>query len=108
MRLRVEPPAVMLVRIAAGEEPRELALDDLFVRVLRVRHPVPACQRIRITRPHVVIFGESVRLADRALLLEEAKLVGAAVLPLSSMINRQALGAWLRNAMELVAQRRAA
>jgi hypothetical protein len=97
----------MLVRIAAGDEPAELGLDQLAIRVLRVRHPVPACHRMRITRPLVVIVDESVREADRAMLMEEAHNIGAALFPLGPLVRQEALGKWLRDAIQFVLQRRA-
>ena len=107
IRIRVLPPSVMLVRIEPGDEPAELGLEELGVRVLRVRHPIPACQRMRITRPFVVVVGESVREAQRRLLVEEASQIGAALLPLGPLVDRPSLGPWMRGALERVAKRRA-
>lgn len=107
VRIQVRTPCIMLVRLEPGEEPKELALDDLFVRVLRVRHPLPAVQRMRITRPLVVVLGESVREEDRRLLVEQAHEIGAAILPLGPLVSRRMIGSWLRNAMQLVIERRA-
>ncbi len=46
----VQPPprdgvSVMLVRVESAEETERLDLGDLAERVLRVRHPLPACER---------------------------------------------------------------
>lgn len=98
----------MLVRVAPQEEPEELGLAELGVRVLRVRHPVPACQRMIIMRPLVVIIGESVREADRRMLVEHAQRIEGAALPLGPLVCRPALGKWLRDALRIVAKHRAA
>jgi hypothetical protein len=98
----------MLVRIEPGEEPKELGIDNLPVRVLRVRHPLPACQRMHVTRPLVVLVGEGVRKPDVHLLIEEAQRIRAAVLPLGPLVHRSSLGAWLQDAMQVAFQRRAA
>jgi hypothetical protein len=97
----------MLVRLEPGEEPAELGLGDLFARVLRVRHPLPACQRMRIMRPLVVLVGESVRQPDRDMLMEQACDIGAVLLCLGPLVRREALGKWVRDAMQAVARRRA-
>jgi hypothetical protein len=106
IRIRVRPPCVMMIRLEPGEEPEELELGDLFVRVIRVRQPLPACHRMQITRPLVVIVGESVRDADRAMIMDRASEIGAAVLPLGPLVRRQALGKWVRDAIQIVAKRR--
>ncbi len=98
----------MLVRVAPEDEPEELGLEDLPVRVLRVRHPVPACQRMSVTRPLVVIVGESVREEDRQMIVEHAHRIDGAALPLGPLVNRAALRQWLHEAMRIVAERRAA
>lgn len=108
IRVAVCRPCIMLVRVAPEEELEELDLEDLPVRVLRVRHPVPACQRMGITRPLVVIIGDSVRDEDRQMLVDQAHRIDGAALPLGPLVNRAALRQWLREAMRIVAERRVA
>ncbi|HEY8090561.1 MAG TPA: hypothetical protein VIF09_22020, partial [Polyangiaceae bacterium] len=48
-------PCVMLVRIEDVAELPELDLEGRRLRVVRVRHPLPACQRMVVLQPRVVI-----------------------------------------------------
>ncbi len=104
---RVEKPSIMLVRIEPGEEPQELGLDQLWVDVLRVRHPIPAYQRMDIRRPLVVVIGESVRPADRALLVTQARRIRAAVLQIGPLLHRESLAEWMETAMRQAFDQRA-
>jgi hypothetical protein len=97
----------MLVRLETGEEPRELGLARLPVSVLRVRHPLPACERMRVTRPLVVIVGPTVLERDFALLMRSAEETDTAILQLGSSVARDFLAAWLRRAIEVVTASRA-
>ena len=45
-----------------------------------MRHPLPACERIRVTKPLVVVIGPSVRSFDVDLVVEAASLVSAPVI----------------------------
>jgi len=107
--VRVRKPYVMLVRIEPGEEPAALGLRELSgaVRVVHVRHPIPACERMRVLRPLVVIVGESVRAWAMPCLEEAATDVDAAVLPLGPLVATEALRDWLRRALERGLERRA-
>jgi hypothetical protein len=100
-------PRVMLVRLEPGEEPSELGLARLPVSLLRVRHPLPACERMRVMRPLVVIVGPTVVERDLALLLRAADETDTAILHLGSLIDRETLADWLRCAIGLVAASRA-
>jgi hypothetical protein len=102
-----KPPCVMLVRIAEGEEPRELGLREMRAKVLRVRHPLPACERIRVLRPSVVVVGPNVRSDDLAKLAAAARDAKAAILQLGPLVSRELLGGWLRTAIDIVRRRRA-
>jgi hypothetical protein len=94
------------VRIESGEEAR-LGLGELSVRVLRCRHPIPACQRARITQPLVVVVGDDVREWSRPMLVETCHDIGAAMLQLGPLVVRSALADWMREAMARVVARRA-
>jgi hypothetical protein len=93
-------PRIMLVRIDPSAEPREWGLDDLDVEVLRVRHPLPACARMEVTRPFVVLLGEDVRPVDVAFVKRTAREIGAKVVQLGPLLARDSLGRWLRAALE--------
>jgi hypothetical protein len=99
-------PLVMLVRIEPGEEPRELGLDELGVDVVRVRHPLPACERLRVVRPMVVIVNAQVRPQDVAFVRRAASEIGARVLQLGPIMARDQLREWLREAIDEVSRER--
>jgi hypothetical protein len=98
----------MLVRIEPAEEPLELGLAELTgaVQVLRVRHPIPACQRMQIVRPLVVILGESVRSWALPYVEQSAREVDAVLLQLGPLVVRDALRDWLRRALDQGMRRR--
>jgi len=104
--VRYQPHVVMLVRVASWEE-SPLCLDDLPARVVRVRHPLPARERIRITKPAVIIVGAGVRPKDFELLVDEAYFLGAAVMQLGQVPPGR-LRVWIGLTLEQVGQRRAA
>jgi hypothetical protein len=99
-------PYVMLVRIEPGEEPPELGLREAHVHLLRVRHPLPARQRMRILRPLVVVCGPRVRGVDSVLLAETAGEIRAAILQLGPFVRHGALRGWLQGAIEEARRRR--
>jgi hypothetical protein len=96
----------MLVRIEPWEESM-LLLRDLHTRVIRVRHPLPACERMRVTKPAVIIVGASVRPRDFELLVDEAYELRAAVLQVGQVPFGK-LRTWIAMALDKVSQRRAA
>lgn len=98
----------MLVQIEPGEEP-ELGLQDLAgaLRIVRVRHPLPACHRMRVLRPAVVFIGASVREWSLPALEQAAGEIGAAMLQLGPLVIRPAVRDWLRRALEATLARRA-
>jgi hypothetical protein len=100
-------PLVMLVRIEPGEEPRELGLDELGVEVVRVRHPLPACARLRVLRPMVVIVNSEIRPQDVAFVRRAASEIGARVLQLGPIVARAQLREWLRDTIDEVSRDRA-
>jgi hypothetical protein len=100
-------PFIMLVQIECGEEPWELGLAELPVRVLRVRYPLPASVRIRVMRPLAVIIGPTVVERDLPFLFRAADATHAATLQLGRVLARAALGWWLRAAITAVEARRA-
>ncbi|HEX8796904.1 MAG TPA: hypothetical protein VF765_38395 [Polyangiaceae bacterium] len=108
--VQVRRPCLLLIGIEPGEEPAELGIRELAgaLRVLRVRYPIPACQRIRIVRPHVIIVDRTVRAWSLAAIEQAAKEVGAPILQLGPLVCREVLGKWLRHALEASLASRAA
>jgi predicted transcriptional regulator len=43
--------------VGVDEPSVQAAIESIGVPVLKVRHPLPACQRIHVTRPVVVVVG---------------------------------------------------
>jgi hypothetical protein len=78
------------------------------LRVVRVRYPLPACQRIRIVCPHVIVVGQPVRAWSMAAVEQAAKEIGAPVLQLGPLVCREVLADRLRHAFEAALARRAA
>jgi hypothetical protein len=90
----------MLVRVEPQSEQPEWGLGELDAEVLRVRHPLPACARIEVTRPKVVIVGEDIRPVDVAFVKRAARQVGAKVLHLSPLIARDAVRGWVQAVLD--------
>jgi hypothetical protein len=99
------PAVVMLVRVASWEE-SPLCLHDVPARIVRVRHPMPARERMRITKPAVIIVGAGVRPKDFELLVEEAYALDAAVMQLGQVPYGK-LRMWIGMMLDKVGQRRA-
>lgn len=104
--VRLQPDVVMLVRVEAWEE-QMLLLRDVGARVVRVRHPLPACDRMRVTKPAVIIVGAGVRPQDFERLVDEAYELRAAVLQVGH-VPWGRLRAWIATALDKVRERRAA
>jgi len=102
----LRPDVVMLVRIEPWEESM-LLLRELNTQVVRVRHPLPACERMRVQKPAVIIVGASVRPKDFELLVDEAYELRAAVLQVGQVPFGK-LRSWIAMALDKVRQRRAA
>jgi hypothetical protein len=93
-------PRIMLVRIEK-QDPQisSWGLEELDAEVLCVKHPLPACERMRITRPAIVIIGEDVRPADVAYIKRVARETGGRVVQLGPLLVRDALRNWIRTAL---------
>jgi hypothetical protein len=74
-------PAVRVLTIRADEWTQSI-LDGAGAEMLKVRHPVPACTRIEVTRPAVVVVGTTVQWRDFLLVMAAAASVGARVIEL--------------------------
>ena len=97
---------VMLVRVEPWEESM-LLLQDIEANVVRVRHPLPACERMRVVKPAVIIVGASVRAKDFGLIIDGAYELRAAVLQVGQ-VPWGKLRAWIGMALDKVRERRAA
>jgi hypothetical protein len=74
--------------------------------VLRVRHPLPACVRIGVMPPAVILVGKTVKPRDFAPLQAAADEVGAEVYLLDSLAPPDGLYEWLvRRAARVQARR---
>lgn len=98
------PVRVLLVRVAAAAEPPELL--SLGVDILRVRHPIPARERMRTVRPELVIVGDRVRPEDYYALEDVASEIGAEVFPVGGYRSLDFV-AWFRGALRRVLEKRA-
>jgi hypothetical protein len=105
--LQFVPPPIMLVRLEPGEEPAELGLGQMPVRILRVRHPIPACTRARVVKPLVVIVSSSVT-EDLSPLVSTCRSIRAQLLHLNPLVATEMLRGWLVQAMKLARAKRAA
>ena len=90
--VRVTRPYLMLVQVEHEEEPA--GLTDLPVRVVRVRHPVPAFVRMRVLKPCVVIVGRAVTVGYLPELFRAAREIDAKL-----MDAKMASGDGLRSAL---------
>lgn len=104
--VQLHPETVMLVRVEPWEE-QMLLLQDLPVNIVRVRHPLPACERMRVTKPSAIVVGSGVRHKDFELLVDEAYELRAAVLQVGQ-VPWGKLRAWLAMALDKVRARREA
>jgi hypothetical protein len=96
--------SVMLVRV---DDPEIAQIATAVAsRVLRVRHPIPACQRVGVTRPLVIVLGPNVRSADAHLVLEAADQVSAEVVYLWNPVDPECFERDLNEAFMLAARRR--
>lgn len=102
----IKADMVMLVRVEPWEESM-LLLQDVNAGVVRVRHPLPACERMRVMKPAVVIVGAGVRPKDFELIVDEAYELRAAVLQVGQ-VPWGKLRAWIAMALDKVRGRREA
>jgi hypothetical protein len=99
IRTHVTPRSVLLVRVDPSAEPPEIAQGAGRAQVLRVHQTLPACTRIRATRPAAVIVDAGVSPQDLPPLVSAAEEVGADFLQLSPHIQGEALRLWVESAL---------
>ena len=104
-RVRIVPPKVMLIGLAAGEEPPALGLEERVVEIVRVRFARPACVRIRVLRPHVVVVGPGVKPHHLPELVRASRDGTAEIVDLS-VVRGQKLRAAMSNALQSALARR--
>jgi hypothetical protein len=100
------PRSVMLVRVERDEEPADFTATDPGLRVLRVKHPLPACVRMGVMRPLVIVVGPAVRDRDRAILLRTANELDSLLVDLGRLRVESSVSAWLQRTMTAVQARR--
>jgi hypothetical protein len=94
-------PRILLVRIEReAVRASDWGLDSLDAELLHVKHPLPACERIRVTRPAVVIVGEDVRPVDLAFIKRAAREAGSRVIQIGPLLVRHSLRNWIRAALD--------
>ena len=97
---RRKTPCIMLVCVdPADEKAAGLDLSGFSVSVLRVRAPLPACERMRVTRPAVVIIGPTVSERDVEALTRVAREIGCRAIELGVYVAPAALHEALRRAL---------
>ncbi len=89
----------MLVRVKRGDEEDSLGLAALDVCVLRVAHPLPACERMRVLRPSLVVAGPAIGDLDLDRLTQAACDTGIKVIALSAFVAPAAVRQVLRRAI---------
>ncbi len=89
----------MLVRVDPADEAQDLGLSASTDTVLRVRHPLPACERVRTMRPLVVVVGPTVARLDIDALVHAAREAEAEVVEMGRFVSRAALQDALRRAV---------
>jgi hypothetical protein len=67
----------------------QATIESFGLPLLRVRHPLPACERILVTRPIVVVIGPTIRPADVELVARAAAKVNARVVEAASVGETQ-------------------
>jgi hypothetical protein len=97
----------MIVRIEPGQEPPGLDLEALPLQVFRVRHPLPACVRMHVLRPEVLLVGSSVPPRDLATMIEHANEIQAALIWVPLVFAQDSLRDRLLGLIDVVRQRRA-
>jgi hypothetical protein len=85
------PVCVLLVRVDPSDESECLGLDGLSLVVLRVRHALPALERMRIVRPRVVVIGHGVSSGDVERLTDMAQETGSRVIQMGAFVKPAAL-----------------
>lgn len=104
--VQIRRPSVMLVRIDPGEEPGDLRVDDLPYTVYRVRHPLPACTRIEVLRPAVVLVGKTVQPRDFVMMIAAADAVRAVIVLAGALTSPDGLHDWVLKVVGEVQARR--
>ena len=83
---------------------QDWGLDELDIEVLRVRHPLPACARMVVTRPVLVILGQEVRSVDIAFVKRVAREINAKVVQLGPRSTRTSFRGWVEWALDAASE----
>ncbi len=66
-------------------------LDDAGFRVVRVKHVAPACERMPVVMPQIVLVPSTLRRDEDELLVDRCTAVGAELLRLAPDVDANAL-----------------
>jgi hypothetical protein len=73
-------------------------LDDAGFRVIRVKHVLPALERLPVVMPHLVIVPTSLRKEEEEMVTDRCVAIGAEVLRLAPDVDARALAALVASA----------
>lgn len=80
-------------------------LDDAGFRVVRVKHVAPACERLPVVMPHLVVAPTGMRRDEEDMLVDRCVAVGAEVLRLAPEVDAQALSVLVANAAHVALEK---
>jgi hypothetical protein len=103
--VRLSAPHCILT-VGVDDPSVQAAIERVGLRVLRVRHPLPACQRILVMRPIVVVVGP-MRAVDVEDVAARAAEVNARVIEVA-VISEQRLTAVLQRVINAAVVERSA
>src|SRR5687768_1122950 len=66
-------------------------LDDAGFRVVRVKHVAPACERMPVVMPQIVLVPATLRRDEDELIVDRCTAVGAEILRLAPDVDATAL-----------------
>lgn len=75
-------------------------LDDAGFRVIRVKHVAPACERMPVVMPHLVVVPTNLRKDDEEMLVDRCVAIGAEILRLAPDVDARALAALVASAAQ--------
>lgn len=105
--IRDAAPTLMLVGLTALEELRlGVAAGVPGMRVLRVRYALPACVRMDVVRPELVVLGARVPSRDVTIAMETAYRCVAAFLQVSPLLDPPSFQSWIERMVVAVGDRR--
>lgn len=74
-------------------------LDDAGFRVIRVKHVPPACERLPVVMPQLVLVPTTLRKDEEEMIVDRCVAIGAEVLRVAPDVDARALAALLASAI---------